>query len=102
MANLQLGDVNFDGIVNGLDIADVASHWLQTNPQHLGAGDGNGDGIVNGLDIALIASHWLQTTPPLGGGWRERSGRARACDLCPRRARRTRVAGVSMWFVPTT
>ena len=38
VANLQLGDVNFDGIVNGLDIADVASHWLQTNTQHLGAG----------------------------------------------------------------
>ena len=68
VANLQQGDVNFDGIVNGLDIAQVASHWLQSNPQHLGAGDGNGDGLVNGLDIALIASHWLQTTPPLGGG----------------------------------
>ena len=27
---LPLGDVNFDGVVNGLDIADVASHWLST------------------------------------------------------------------------
>ena len=52
------GDVNFDGVVNGLDISLVSSHWLQTG---LGtAGDANGDGVVNGLDIALIASHWLQ------------------------------------------
>jgi hypothetical protein len=56
------GDANFDGIVNGQDIADVASHWLQSG---LGIeGDANFDGIVNGQDIALIASHWLQA----GGG----------------------------------
>jgi hypothetical protein len=55
------GDINLDGIVNGLDIADVASHWLQKGIQ----GDANGDGVVNGLDISLIASHWLQTA---GGG----------------------------------
>jgi hypothetical protein len=54
------GDVNHDGVVNGLDIADVASHWLQ-----MGAsvpGDANGDGIVNGLDISLIASNWLRAS----------------------------------------
>jgi hypothetical protein len=56
---LSLGDVNFDGVVNGLDIADVASHWLSTGAQV--AGDANDDGVVNGLDIALIASHWVQT-----------------------------------------
>lgn len=64
------GDVNFDGVVNGLDIAQVASHWLQSGPV---LGDANGDGVVNGLDIALIASHWLQASPPFpppsfGGG----------------------------------
>ncbi len=51
------GDINTDGVVNGLDIADVASHWLQNVIQ----GDANGDGLVNGLDIALIASNWLKT-----------------------------------------
>ena len=56
------GDVNGDGVVNGLDIADVASHWLQTGIQV--PGDANGDGIVNGLDIAAISSNWLATTPP--------------------------------------
>jgi Dockerin type I domain len=54
------GDVNMDGIVNGQDIALVASNWLQ-NTRY---GDANGDGIVNGQDIALIASNWLST----GGG----------------------------------
>ena len=62
-ANAQLaltpGDVNGDGIVNGLDIAMVASHW----GDGYGPGDANSDGIVNGLDIAAIASHWLQTGP---------------------------------------
>ena len=57
------GDVNFDGVVNGLDIADVSSNWL-----HAGfatAGDANHDGVVNGLDIALISANWLRTS---GGG----------------------------------
>ncbi len=57
---LIAGDVNYDGIVNGQDIAAAASDWLGTgtNP----AGDANGDGIVNGQDIALIASNWLHTS----------------------------------------
>ena len=60
------GDVNNDGIVNGQDIAVIASHWLQTGTgTNDPPGDANFDGIVNGQDIALIASHWLQTT---GGG----------------------------------
>ncbi len=49
------GDANGDGVVNGLDIALVASNWLTPGPQ----GDVNFDGVVNGLDISLIASHWL-------------------------------------------
>jgi hypothetical protein len=54
------GDVNHDGIVNGLDINLVASHWLNAG---VGIpGDANGDGVVNGLDINSIASHWLATS----------------------------------------
>ena len=53
------GDANLDGVVNGLDIALIASNWLQSGSAI--PGDANGDGIVNGLDIALSASHWLQT-----------------------------------------
>ena len=76
IANLAKGDVNFDGVVNGLDIAAVSSNWLQSNAQHLGSGDANGDGVVNGLDIALISSNWLGTTPPMGGAGGGGSGSA--------------------------
>ena len=68
-ANLAPGDANFDGIVNGQDIALVASNWLTNDPTNkLAAGDVNGDGIVNGQDIALIASNWLALTPALPAG----------------------------------
>jgi hypothetical protein len=46
-------------VVNGLDIADVSAHWLQTGTGV--QGDANGDGVVNGLDISLISSNWLAT-----------------------------------------
>ncbi len=53
-------DVNHDGIVNGQDIALIASDWLKSG---IGvAGDANGDGVVNGQDIAMIASSWLEST----------------------------------------
>jgi hypothetical protein len=52
------GDVNYDGIVNGLDINSIANHWLQTGPN---TADANFDGIVNGLDVALVAGNWLST-----------------------------------------
>jgi len=57
------GDVNLDGVVNGLDISQIAGHWLQSG---VGVpGDVNSDGVVNGLDISLIAANWLHTA---GGG----------------------------------
>ena len=54
------GDANSDGIVNGLDIASIASNWLLTGSI---GGDINGDDVINGLDIAAIASNWLQGLP---------------------------------------
>ena len=57
------GDVNHDGIVNGLDINAIATHWLAHGSGVLG--DANGDGVVNGLDINLVATNWLHTA---GGG----------------------------------
>ena len=63
VTQLLPGDANNDGVVNGLDISDVASHWLKTG---VGSpGDANVDGVVNGLDITLIADNWLRTN---GGG----------------------------------
>lgn len=55
------GDVNYDYIVNGQDIAQMASSWLNTGPS---LADANGDGIVNGQDIALAASNWLAYNGP--------------------------------------
>ena len=58
------GDVNHDGVVNGLDIVQVSSNWLQ----HTAVGDANGDGIVNGLDIAQISANWLASGGRGGNG----------------------------------
>jgi NHL repeat len=54
--NVLPGDVNQDGIVNGADIAGVASHWEQTGTIF---DDLAGAGFVNGQGIATIASGWL-------------------------------------------
>jgi len=56
-----IGDTNYDLIVNGQDIAQIASAWMATG---FNEADTNGDGIVNGQDIALVASNWLATAPP--------------------------------------
>ena len=56
------GDVNGDNIVNGQDLALVASNWLNS-----GVGDANGDGIINAEDIALVSSSWLNTRRPVAG-----------------------------------
>ena len=62
--NVLPADADQNGVVNGLDLNQIASHWLATGGLH---GDVNGDGVVNGLDINAIASQWL-TSLPAGGG----------------------------------
>jgi PEP-CTERM motif/Dockerin type I domain len=53
------GDANFDGVVNGQDLALVAENWMKTGTgANDPAGDVNHDGIVNGQDMALIESNW--------------------------------------------
>ena len=60
------GDTTGDGIVNGQDIALVASNWLSVGTNS--PGDANHDGLVNGQDIALIAANWLHTSGSGAGG----------------------------------
>jgi hypothetical protein len=67
VTQLLPGDLNNDGIVNGQDIAIVASNWLQQGTPG-SAGDANVDGIVNGEDIAVIASNWLSKGSGGGAG----------------------------------
>lgn len=54
-------DLHYDGIVNFLDFAILASQWFQS-PSHPSADIApppDGDGMVNFLDLALLAKHWL-------------------------------------------
>jgi len=44
------GDVNNDGIVNSLDVAQVRNLFATRDPR----ADVNGDGIVNSIDVALV------------------------------------------------
>ncbi len=50
------GDINGDGLVNGLDMTQVLANWGAA-----GGGspaDINDDGIVDGLDMTIVLSNW--------------------------------------------
>ena len=96
------GDANNDGVVNGLDVAQVSSNWLAVGSNL--AGDVNGDGVVNGLDIATISSNWLKTYGAAGGGtaavpepatWLLAGMAAAIFGLCRPRMRTTNVSSSS-------
>lgn len=57
------GDANHDGVVNGLDVSQIMSNWLQrsTGVNSL-PGDVNHDGVVNGLDLSLVYSAWANSS----------------------------------------
>ncbi|MSR44720.1 MAG: hypothetical protein EXS15_05090 [Phycisphaerales bacterium] len=47
------GDLNLDGVVDGIDLAQVLSGWGGST-----GGDANGDGVVDGVDLAFVLSNW--------------------------------------------
>ena len=58
-------DINGDMIVNGLDLSQLATHFLGVMgepgpPTYLAAADLNHDGTINGLDLGLLAAGFLQ------------------------------------------
>jgi PKD repeat protein len=55
------GDVNGDGVVNGLDLHIIAVSWLKTVPPGDPRADILGDGTVNGLDLHVVARSWLKS-----------------------------------------
>jgi len=55
------GDINNDGVANGLDLSVMASNWLQNVPPANPAADINNDLVVNGLDLSILAGVWLQS-----------------------------------------
>jgi V8-like Glu-specific endopeptidase len=46
------GDLNGDGVVNGVDLGTLLGGWSGS------AGDLNGDGIVNAADLAVLLGNW--------------------------------------------
>ena len=55
------GDLNLDGLIDGLDLALVLSNWGGS-----GIGDVNGSGTVDGVDLASLLSSWGQSPPWAG------------------------------------
>jgi hypothetical protein len=51
------GDLNNDGIVNGVDLAIILSTWGLCGSGACIA-DINQDGLVNGVDLAVVLSNW--------------------------------------------
>lgn len=47
------GDVNFDNLVNILDVNRIASNWSGH-----GIGDANADGVVNIFDVNMVSGNW--------------------------------------------
>ena len=54
------GDVNGDGVVNGMDLAILLGAWGTSVP----AADLNHDGVINGSDLAILLGAWGTTSPP--------------------------------------
>lgn len=52
-----LGDLNGDGLVNGIDLAVVLGTW---GPCGSGSciADINRDGVVNGADLSIVLGNW--------------------------------------------
>ena len=61
VGSYTVGDTNFDGTVNALDLATLADNWLGETPGGASQGDFNGDAIVNALDLSILANNWLAT-----------------------------------------
>jgi hypothetical protein len=57
-----IGDVNLDGVVNGIDLGRVGAAFLKSvgQPGYDPAADVNKDGTINGVDLGLIGSNFLK------------------------------------------
>ena len=63
----QAGDLNDDGIVNGLDTGFVKINFNRSVPPYTN-GDITGDGFVNGLDVNVIAMNFNTRAPAVAAG----------------------------------
>jgi hypothetical protein len=53
----RAGDINRDGLVNGVDLAIVLSAWGVCGAGACPA-DLDRDGLVNGVDLAIVLGNW--------------------------------------------
>ena len=49
------GDLNLDGVVDGIDLGGLLAIWGLQNPPYA---DLNGDGWVDGNDLGIMLAHW--------------------------------------------
>src|SRR5262249_14851564 len=64
VANPKLGDVNADGVVDGLDAQYLADYIQGKGQAPLGPADVNGDGKVDGADLIYLTNHVFAGGPP--------------------------------------
>jgi len=55
------GDINGDGLVNGIDLALILGSW---GPCPGCPADLNGDLVVDGADLAIVLGYWSPIPPP--------------------------------------
>ena len=59
-----VGDITCDGVVDMVDLAILAEHWLDetinSNDESTLGADINCDSAIDLFDLRLLAFHWLQ------------------------------------------
>lgn len=52
------GDLNNDGLVNGMDLADLLGRWGTQGSTGQGSADLDGNGLVGAGDLAILLNAW--------------------------------------------
>jgi hypothetical protein len=58
--SLHTGDISNDGIIDFLDFAMLANHWLETDCGPCAGADLSGDNNVTMADVGIFAENWLK------------------------------------------
>ena len=67
------GDLNWDGMVDGVDLSLLGANWQATG--NWAQGDMNYDGSIDGIDLSLLGSNWQAgVAAPLNVSFAEAAG----------------------------
>ena len=67
------GDLNWDGVVDGVDLSLLGANWQATG--NWAQGDMNYDGTIDGIDLSLLGSNWQAgVAAPLNVSFAEAAG----------------------------